>query len=43
MQAYDAGGLDNAVVVEGLTAIIISLNKRYKSKTGGIRVSGINR
>ncbi len=43
MQASDAGGLDNAVVVEGLTALIISLNKRYKSKTGGIRVSGINR
>lgn len=43
MQAYDAGGLDNAVVVEGLTAIIISLNKQYKSKTGGIRVSGIGR
>jgi 8-hydroxy-5-deazaflavin:NADPH oxidoreductase len=43
MNAYDAGGLDNAVVVEGLTALIISLNKRYKSKTGGIRVSGVNR
>ena len=43
MNAYDAGGLDNAVVVEGLTAIIISLNKQYKSKTGGIRVSGIQR
>ena len=43
MNAYDAGPLDNAVVVEGLTAIIISLNKRYKSKTGGIRVSGVSR
>ena len=43
MQAYDAGGLDNAVVVEGLTALIIALNKKYKSKTGGIRVSGISR
>jgi len=43
MQAYDAGGLDNALVVEGLTALIISLNKKYKSKTGGIRVSGISR
>jgi 8-hydroxy-5-deazaflavin:NADPH oxidoreductase len=43
MQAYDAGPLDNAVVVEGLTALIISVNKRYKSKTGGIRISGVNR
>jgi NADPH-dependent F420 reductase len=41
MQAYEAGGLDNALVVEGLTALIIAMNKRYKSKVGGIRVSGI--
>jgi NADPH-dependent F420 reductase len=41
MQAYEAGGLDNGLVVEGLTALIISINKRYKSKTGGIRISGI--
>ncbi len=43
MQAYDAGGLDNAVVVEGITALLMSLNRRYKSRTGGIRVSGISR
>jgi len=43
MQAYEAGGLDNAIVVEGLTALIIAMNKRYKSKVGGIRVSGINK
>ncbi len=43
MRAYEAGGLDNALVVEGLTALIIAMNKRYKSKTGGIRISGIGR
>lgn len=43
MQAYEAGGLDNGVVVEGLTALIIAMNKRYKSKTGGIRISGISK
>ncbi len=43
MQAYEAGGLDNGIVVEGLTALIIAMNKRYKSKVGGIRVSGINK
>lgn len=43
MQAYEAGGLDNGIVVEGLTALIINVNKRYKSKTGGIRVSGVNK
>ncbi len=41
MNAYEAGGLDNGLVVEGLTALIIAMNKRYKSKTGGIRISGI--
>ena len=43
MQAYEAGGLDNGIVVEGLTALIIAMNKRYKSKVGGVRVSGINK
>ena len=43
MRAYEAGGLDNGLVVEGLTALIIAMNKRYKSKTGGIRIAGIGR
>ena len=43
MRAYEAGSLDNGLVVEGLTALIIAMNKRYKSKTGGIRISGIER
>jgi NADPH-dependent F420 reductase len=41
MKAYYAGDLDNAVVVEGLTAIAISLNKNYGVKTASIRVTGI--
>jgi 8-hydroxy-5-deazaflavin:NADPH oxidoreductase len=41
MQAYYAGGLDNAVVVEGLTSILISLNKHYGVKTASIAVSGL--
>ncbi|MBI3762454.1 MAG: NADPH-dependent F420 reductase [Chloroflexi bacterium] len=41
MKAYEAGGLDNAVVVEGLTALLIAINKRYKSKTGGIQITGV--
>lgn len=43
MRAYEAGGLDNGLVVEGLTALIIAMNKRYKSKTGGIGVTGISK
>ncbi len=41
MNAYYAGGLDNAIVVEGLTAMLISLNKHYKVKTASIRVAGL--
>lgn len=41
MQAYYAGGLDNAIVVEGLTALLISINKHYKVKTAALRLSGI--
>ena len=41
MQAYYAGGLENAVVVEGLTSILISLNKYYGGHSAAIRVTGI--
>ena len=41
MRAYFAGGLDNAIVVEGLTSILISLNKNYGIKTATIQVTGI--
>jgi NADPH-dependent F420 reductase len=41
MCAYFAGGLDNAVVVEGLTSILINLNKHYHTKAAAIQVTGI--
>jgi NADPH-dependent F420 reductase len=41
MQAYFAGGLDNAVVVEGLVALLIAMNKHYGIKTASIGVKGI--
>jgi NADPH-dependent F420 reductase len=41
MGAYFAGDLDHALVAEGLTALLIALNKRYRSKLGAIRVTGI--
>ena len=43
MRAYLAGGLDNAVVVEGLTALLIGLNKAYGVKTASLGVSGISK
>lgn len=41
MRAYYAGGLDNALVVEGLTSILISLNKHYGVKTASIGITGL--
>jgi len=38
--AYDAGPLANARALEGLTAVIVSLNRRYKGHAG-IRVTGL--
>jgi len=40
MRGYYSGGLDNAIVVEGLTSILISLNKHYKVKTASIGITG---
>ncbi len=41
MHGYFAGPLDNAVVVEGLTSILISLNQHYEVKTASIVITGI--
>jgi NADPH-dependent F420 reductase len=43
MVGWDAGPLKNAVVSEGLTAVLITINRRYKMKGAGIRVSGVER
>lgn len=40
MRAYFVGGLDKAIVVEGLTSLIIAMNKRYKVHDGTLRLSG---
>jgi 8-hydroxy-5-deazaflavin:NADPH oxidoreductase len=42
MRAYYGGGLDNAVVVEGITSILISMNKHYGVKTASIGVTGVS-
>lgn len=41
MEAFYAGNLDNAIIVEGLTSILISMNKYYGVKTASIRISGL--
>jgi 8-hydroxy-5-deazaflavin:NADPH oxidoreductase len=39
--AYDGGPASYAYVVEGLTGVIIYLNRKYKSKHGSIKITGI--
>ena len=41
MHGYYAGPLSNAIVVEGITSLLISLNEQYGVKQAGIRVTGI--
>jgi predicted dinucleotide-binding enzyme len=43
MHAFNAGSLENAIVAEGLVAMLLSMNKRYRSKTGTLRVVGITK
>jgi len=38
---FDGGPAGNAYVIEGLTGVIIHLNRKYKSKHGSIRITGI--
>lgn len=41
MRGIDAGPLANAIVAESLTPVLVSINKRYKVKGAGIRITGI--
>lgn len=42
MRAFYAGGLDNAVVVEGITSLLISMNKHYGGH-GTVQVVGLEK
>ncbi|HET9911566.1 MAG TPA: NADPH-dependent F420 reductase [Anaerolineales bacterium] len=38
---WDAGPIENSVVVEGLTSVLININKQYGSTHAGIRITGV--
>ncbi len=42
MRAFYAGGLDNAITVEGITALLINMNKHYGGH-GTVRVAGLEK
>lgn len=41
LKGWDAGPLENSVVVEGLTSILIHINKQYNSTRAGLRITGV--
>jgi NADPH-dependent F420 reductase len=43
MAAFDAGPIENAVVAEGLTAVLININIAFKIKNAGIQITGVPR
>jgi NADPH-dependent F420 reductase len=43
LTGWDAGPLENSVVLEGLTSVLIHINKQYGSKNAGIRITGVDR
>jgi len=40
---WDAGALENSMVAEGLTSVLIHINKMYGSTHAGIRITGVTR
>lgn len=40
---WDAGPLENSIVAEGLTSILIKINKKYGSHSAGIRITGVKK
>jgi NADPH-dependent F420 reductase len=41
LRAIDAGSARHARTVEGLTPLLLELNRRYKTKEAGIRITGL--
>jgi hypothetical protein len=40
MRAWHAGSIDNSVVAEALTSVLIFINKRYRIDGAGVRITG---
>lgn len=40
---WDAGPIENSVVLEGLTSVLIGINRQFKTTHAGIRITGVDR
>lgn len=43
LTGWDAGPIENSVVLEGLTSVLININKRYGSTQAGIKITGVKK
>lgn len=43
LRGFDAGPLENSAVIEGLTSVLIGINKKYGSTHAGIKITGVSR
>jgi 8-hydroxy-5-deazaflavin:NADPH oxidoreductase len=43
LTGWDAGPIENSVVLEGLTSVLIHINKQYGSTHAGIKITGVSR
>jgi len=43
LTGWDAGPIENSMVVEGLTSILIGINKQFGTQSAGIRITGVSR
>ena len=43
LRGWDAGPLENSSVSEGLTSVLIHINKKYGSRQAGIQITGTGR
>ena len=41
LRALDVGALTNAGAIEGITAVLATINRRYKLKNSGIKITGL--
>jgi hypothetical protein len=41
LKGWDAGPLENSSVSEGLTSVLIHINKKHGSRQAGIRITGV--
>jgi 8-hydroxy-5-deazaflavin:NADPH oxidoreductase len=42
LKGWDAGPIENSVVIEGMTSILLGINKQFGVSSAGIKISGVS-